>query len=164
MSKAHDRARAEYIKSHSRAERITAVWMFTAYFNGYALGQEKPLYRNRITRLYLLAKEWLMRKGYNMKQVDSFCDSVVAGLTSPILQCFHQELPDVFYILERVCNRYLDKFVLEDYYYMTKNKLWTACMGAILRAAFREAEHALIFLPRTTLSKKETVADAPHSS
>ena len=32
------------------------------------------------------------------------------------------------------------------------------------RAAFREAEHALINLPRTTISKKETVADATHSS
>jgi hypothetical protein len=34
----------------------------------------------------------------------------------------------------------------------------------VLRAAFRELEHALITLPRTTISKKETVADATHSS
>ena len=30
----------------------------------------------------------------------------------------------------------------------------------VLRAAFRELEHALITLPRTTISKKETVTES----
>jgi len=34
----------------------------------------------------------------------------------------------------------------------------------VLRAAFCEAEYALITLPRTTIPKKGTVADETHSS
>jgi hypothetical protein len=97
-----------------------------------------------------------------MQQVNAFCDSVQAGLTAPTLRVYARYAARVFYNLQLyVCAGKLTKASFLDAF----NELpQIENAGAILRAAFREAEHALITLPRTTISKKETVADATHSS
>jgi len=55
-------------------------------------------------------------------------------------------------------------FTTESAQYMNLKNAPKSDPQMVLRAAFRELEHALITLPRVTISKKETVADAPHSS
>jgi len=157
---AYDRARAEYIKSHSRAERVLAVWKITSYIAGYL---ETKAYPDMPQGRFLIAKEYVRDMQYDLQQVNAFCDSVRAGLTAPVLQRFARHADSAFYLLEL----YIKKACPED-------KVWYLAAfhglppienaGATLRAAFREAEHALITLPRTTISKKETVADATHSS
>ena len=156
---AYDRARAEYIKSHSRAERVLAVWEITNYIAAYL---EVKAYPDMPQGNFLIAKEYLRDRKYDIHQVDAYCESIRAGLTAPTLQRFARHAATAFYLLQR---------------YMAVSheaKAWMRAAlhglppienaGATLRAAFREAEHALITLPRTTISKKETVANATHSS
>ena len=157
----HDRARAEYIKSHSRAERVLAVWEITNYIAAYL---EVKAYPDMPQGNFLIAKEYLRDRKYDIPQVDAYCESIRARLTAPTLQRFARHAATAFYLLQR---------------YMAVSheaKVWMRAAlhelppiennnhGATLRRAFREAEHALITLPRTTISKKETVADATHSS
>ena len=152
---AYDRARAEYIKSHSRAERVLAVWKITSYIAGY-LGVKA--YPDIPQGPFLIAKEYVRDMQYDLQQVNAFCESVRAGLTAPVLQRFARHAASAFYLLEQYINR------------SPEARVWCLAAlnrlppienhGAILRAAFREAEHALITLPRTTISKKETVAES----
>lgn len=141
----YDRARAEYIKTHSRAERVLAVWKITSYIAGYL---ETKAYPDIPQGHFLIAKEYVRDMQYDLDQVNAFCDSVRAGLTAPTLQRFARQAAATFYLLER---------------YMKKSpeaRVWIRAAlhglppienhGATLRAAFREAEHALISLPRTT--------------
>ena len=58
----------------------------------------------------------------------------------------------------------VEKFMTESRKYMNNRNTPESNPQMVLRAAFRELEHALITLPRVTISKKETVADATHSS
>ena len=162
MSKeSYDRARAEYIKSHSRAERVLAVWEITNYIAAYL---EVKAYPDMPQGNFLIAKEYLRDRKYDISQVDAYCESIRAGLTAPTLHRFARHAATAFYLLQR---------------YMAVSheaKAWMRAAlhglpplenhnhGTILRAAFREAEHALITLPRTTIAQKETVADATHSS
>ena len=152
---AYDRARAEYIKTHSRAERVLAVWEITNYIAAYL---EVKAYPDMPQGNSLIAKEYLRDRKYDIHQVDAYCESIRAGLTAPTLQRFARHAATAFYILQR---------------YMAVSheaKAWMRAAlhglppienhGSTLRAAFREAEHALITLPRTTISKKETVAES----
>ena len=158
---AYDRARAEYIKSHNRKYRVLAVWEITNYIAAYL---EVKAYPDMPQGNFLIAKEYLRDRKYDIHQVDAYCESIRAGLTAPTLQRFARHAATAFYLLQR---------------YMAVSheaKAWMRASlhglpplenhnhGATLRAAFREAEHALITLPRTTISKKGTVADATHSS
>ena len=157
---AYDRARAEYIKSHSRAERVLAVWKITSYIAGYL---EVKAYPDIPQGHFLIAKEYVRDMQYDLQQVNAFCESVRAGLTAPVLQCFARHAASAFYHLEL----YIKKVRPEaGVWFLTSlhRLLPIEKHGATLRAAFREAEHALISLPRITISKKETVADTPHSS
>ena len=102
-----------------------------------------------------------------MGQLNALCDSIKSGLTSPMLQRFALYSSRIFYHLFRYVSKRIDSgdFDVEfcdESYCMPYAPKEHHC--ATLRAAFLEAEHALIFLPRTTLSKMETVADATHSS
>lgn len=156
---AYDRARAEYIKSHNRKDRVLAVWEITNYIAAYL---EVKAYPDMPQGNFLIAKEYLRDRKYDIHQVDAYCESIRAGLTAPTLQRFARHDATAFYLLQR---------------YMAVSheaKAWMRAAlhglppienhGSTLRAAFREAEHALITLPRTTISKKETVSDATHSS
>lgn len=141
MSRAeYDRQRAEYIKSHSRAERLRLAWLMAAY-----------VHRNRSTKPRVSYSKGfhgteLRNAGYDLPQVNAFCDSVHAGLTASTLQRFARYAATAFYLLQR-------------YMVMSPGvKVWMRSAlhglppienaGATLRAAFREAEHALIELPR----------------
>ena len=79
---AYDRARAEYIKSHSRAERLRLAWLMAAY-----------VHRNRSTYPRMSYSkgyhgEALEEEGYNLNQLNALCSSINAGLTAPTLQRF----------------------------------------------------------------------------
>jgi len=157
---AYDRARAEYIKSHNRKDRVLAVCLFTVYIDGYLTAKRN--YNWEPGNVFLAVRSLIKNEGYDMQQVNAFCDSVQAGLTAPTLRVYARYAARVFYNLQLyVCAGKLTKASFLDAF----NELpQIENAGAILRAAFREAEHALITLPRTTISKKETVADATHSS
>jgi len=157
---AYDRARAEYIKSHNRKDRVLAVCLFTVYIDGYLTAKRN--YNWEPGNVFLAVRSLIKNEGYDMQQVNAFCDSVQAGLTAPTLRVYARYAARVFYNLQLyVCAGKLTKASFLDAF----NELpQIESAGAILRAAFREAEHALITLPRTTISKKETVADATHSS
>lgn len=151
----YDRARSEYIKSHSRAERVLAAWKITSYIAGYL---ETKAYPDIPQGHFLIAKEYVRDMQYDLQQVNAFCESVRAGLTAPVLQRFARHAASTFYLLEQYINR------------SPEARVW--CLAALhrlppienagttLRAAFREAEHALISLPRITISKMETVAES----
>ena len=157
---AYDRARAEYIKSHNRKDRVLAVCLFTIYIDGYLAA--KSDYDREPGNVFLAVRSLIKNEGYDMQQVNAFCDSVQAGLTAPTLRVYARYAARVFYNLQLyVCAGKLTKASFLDAF----NELpQIENAGATLRRAFREAEHALITLPRTTISKKETVADATHSS
>lgn len=157
---AYDRARAEYMESHNRKDRVLAVCLFTVYIDGYLTAKRN--YNWEPGNVFLAVRSLIKNEGYDMQQVNAFCDSVHAGLTASTLQRFARYAAEVFYYLMLyVCAGKLTKASFLDAF---DELPAIENAGATLRAAFREAEHTLIFLPRTTLSKKETVADAPHSS
>ena len=157
---AYDRARAEYIKNHSRKDRVLAVCLFIMYIDGYMAA--KSDYDREPRNAYWAFRSLIRNEGYDMQQVNAFFDSVHAGLTAPTLHRFARYAARVFYYLQLyVCAGNLTKASFLDAFDELPP---IESAGATLRAAFREAEHALITLPRTTISKKETVADATHSS
>ena len=141
---AYDRQRAEYIKSHSRAERVLAVCLFTMYIDGYLIAKSGWEPGNA----FWAVRSLIQNEGYDMQQVNAFCDSVQAGLTAPTLHVYARYAARAFYYLQLyVCAGALtrDSFLgVFDELPQLENH------GATLRAAFREAEHALISLPRTT--------------
>ena len=156
----HDRARAEYIKTHSRAERLRLAWLMV----GYVHRKRSTYPRGSYSKGY--HGEALEKEGYNLNQLNALCSSINAGLTAPTLQRFSLYPRSVFiflfrYVIGLMSHKELNvKLIVEssEPYAPESNP------AMVLRAAFREAEHALITLPRTTISKKETVADATHSS
>ena len=157
---AYDRARAEYMESHNRKDRVLAVCLFTVYIDGYLTAKRN--YNWEPGNVFLAVRSLIKNEGYDMQQVNAFCDSVQAGLTAPTLRVYARYAARAFYYLQLyVCAGTLTKVSFLDAFDELPP---IENAGATLRAAFREAEHALIILPRTTLSKKETVADAPHSS
>lgn len=161
MSKeSYDRARAEYMESHNRKDRVLAVCLFTVYIDGYLTAKRN--YNWEPGNVFLAVRSLIKNEGYDMQQVNAFCDSVQAGLTAPTLRVYARYAARAFYYLQLyVCAGNLTKASFLD----TFDELPPIeSAGATLRAAFREAEHALITLPRTTIPKKETVADATYSS
>ena len=152
---AYDRARAEYMESHNRKDRVLAVWKITSYIAGYLETKACP---DMPQGRFLIAKEYVRDMQYDLQQVNAFCDSVRAGMTAPVLHRFARHSAAAFYLLQRYINM------------CSEARVWCRAAihglppienaGATLRAAFLEAEHALITLPRTTISKKETVAES----
>lgn len=151
MSKeSYDRVRAEYIKSHNRKDRVLAVCLFTIYIDGYLAA--KSDYDREPGNVFLAVRSLIRNEGYDMQQVNAFCDSVHAGLTASTLQRFARYAARVFYYLQLyVCAGKLTKASFLDAF----NELPPIeNAGTTLRAAFREAEHALITLPRVTLGRE----------
>ncbi len=145
MSRAeYDRQRAEYIKSHSRAERLRLAWLMAAY-----------VHRNRSTKPRVSYSKGfhgseLKNEGYDLDQVNALCASINAGLTAPTLQRFSLYPRHVFillfrYVTERISRHELNAKLIEESRepYAPKSN-----PQMVLRAAFRELEHALITLPR----------------
>ena len=158
MSKeSYDRARAEYIKSYSRERRLRLAWLLAEYVAGRN-GEDIDIANTGF---------WLRVEGVDMRQLNALCDSIKSGLTSPMLQRFALYASRIFYHLFRYVSKRIDSgdFDVEfcdESYCMPYAPKEHHC--AILRAAFREAAHALITLQRVTISKQETVADETHSS
>ena len=151
---AYDRARAAYMESHNRKDRVLAVCLFTMYIDGYLI--EKG--GRELGDAFWAVRSLIKNEGYDIQQVNAFCDSVHAGLTASTLHRFARYATRAFYYLMLyVCAGAITKASFLD----TFDELpQLENAGAILRAAFLEAEHALITLPRTTISKKETVAES----
>ena len=155
----HDRARAEYIKTHSREERLDRVWLLSGMIFFYKDGSIDG-------RFYRVYRAYMVLYGYKPTQVDAFCKSVKSGITCKTIHSYQRFCFDIFRSLYRYTAG-LDSMevAFEDLsMYMNHRYAPESNPQMVLRAAFREAEHALITLPRTTLSKKETVANATHSS
>ena len=158
MSKeSYDRARAEYIKSHSRAERLRRAFMMSCRISNY-IQMEDPI-------TFDFCGKYLIEIGYDLKQINALSESIKSGITCKTIHSHYWFLNSVLlcavlYETYRggVAFETIKKRNLEEIYIPESNP------QMVLRAAFRELEHALITLPRTTISKKETVADATHSS
>lgn len=156
---AYDRARAEYILDNNRAERLENVWILSGLIFFYKDGSIDG-------RFYRAYRGYIKGEGYNPEQVDAFCKSVKSGITCKTAHSYQRFCFDIFRTLSRYTAR-LDnrEEAVEDLNkYMNDSDAPKSNPQMVLRAAFRELEHALITLPRTTISKKETVADATHSS
>nr|DAW12882.1 MAG TPA: hypothetical protein [Caudoviricetes sp.] len=156
---AYDRARAEYIKSHSRAERLRRAWILAGVFASHLGGFASK-------KFYGVYFYNLMMYGYDIKQVDALSESMKCGLTCPTIRkhyifCFDTLRTIEFYEAGFYDREEAEKVIAK---YMNGSNAPESNPAMVLRAAFRELEHALITLPRTTLSKKETVANATHSS
>ena len=145
MSRAeYDRQRAEYIRDHNRKDRVLAVCLFTMYIDGYLA--VKSGYYMEPGNAFWAVRSLIQNEGYDMQQVNAFCDSVHAGLTASTLQRFARYAARVFYYLQLyVCAGKLTKASFLDAFDELPQ---IEKAGAPIRAAVREAEHALIELPR----------------
>ena len=152
---AYDRARAEYILDNNRAERLENVWILSGLIYFY---EEGCLDR----KFYRVYRGYIKGEGYDPDQVDAFCKSVKSGITCKTIHRHQRFCFDIFRTLSRYTARLDNKEeLLEDLKkYMNDRDAPESNPQMVLRAAFREAEHALITLPRTTISKKETVAES----
>ena len=156
---AYDRARAEYIKHHNRSARLQLAWRLAGriYVDGESIG----LWKAFCDAYYRFFASY----GYDIKQIGAFCESVNSGITGKTIHRYNRFCFDML----RVAADYarwedVERFMTESRRYMNNRNAPESNPQMVLRAAFRELEHALITLPRTTISKKETVADATHSS
>lgn len=154
---AYDRARAEYIKTYSRVERLQLAWRLAGriYYNGDDWGK---VFCNSYDRYF-------ESYGYDIRQIAAFCESVKCGITCKTTHRYNRFCFDMLRVIanyEKWKRREDFEAVIDQYF--NHRHAPESNPQMVLRAAFREAEHALITLPRTTISKKETVADANHSS
>ena len=111
---AYDRARAEYMESHNRKDRVLAVCLFTVYIDGYLTAKRN--YNWEPGNVFLAVRSLIKNEGYDMQQVNAFCDSVQAGLTAPTLRVYARYAARAFY--------YLQLYV---------------CAGALTKASFLDA-------------------------
>lgn len=152
---AYDRARAEYIKSHSRAERLRRAWILAGVFL-YHMG---GFMSKRFYGVYFYN---LAMYGYDIKQVGALSESVKCGLTCPTIRkhrifCFDTLRTIEFYEAGFYDREEAEKVIAK---YMNDSDAPESNPAMVLRAGFRELEHALITLPRTTVAKNETVAES----
>ena len=162
MSKeSYDHARAEYIEEYDRAERLENVWVIAGTIFFYEEGRTNG-------RFYSAYSGYMLDLGYDIKQVESFCKSVKSGITCKTIHKYPRFCFDIFRTIARYKVGFdsIEEASNDIKKYMNDSEIDTPQSNPqmVLRAAFREAEHALITLPRTTISKKGTVADATHSS
>ena len=151
----HDRA--EYIKTHSRVERLQLAWRLAGriYFQGE---DYEEMFCNAYDRYFV-------SYGYDIKQIGAFCESVNSGITCKTTHHYNRFCLNMLRVIANYSKWNSKKdFEIESAQYMKLKNAPKSNPQMVLRAAFLEAEHALITLPRTTISKKETVADATHSS
>lgn len=158
MNKEQDRARAEYIKTHSREERLQLASRLAGriYFDEKSIGYEQAF-----CKAY---DRYFASYGYDTKQINAFCKSVNSGITCKTTHRYNRFCLHML----RVAADYarwgdVKKFREESRQYMNNSNAPESNPQIVLRAAFRELEHALISLPRTTIHKKGTV-DETHSS
>ena len=154
----YDRARAEYIKHHGRSARLQLAWRLAGriYFDG------ECGYGRAFCKAY---DRYFASYGYDTKQIDAFCKSVKSGITGKTIHRYNRFCLDILRVAADYA-RWERPEDLEAASEMYKNHRDAPESNPqmVLRAAFRELEHALITLPRTTIPKKETVADATPSS
>ena len=96
---AYDRARAEYIKSHSRERRLRLAWLLTEYVAGRN-GEDIDIANTGFC---------LRVEGVDMGQLNALCDSIKSGLTSPMLQRFALYSSRIFYHLFRYVSKRIDR-------------------------------------------------------
>ena len=152
---AYDRARAEYIKSLNRAERLRRAWVLAGVFSYHMGGfMSKKFYGVYFHNLAMY--------GYDIKQVNALSESIKCGLTCPTIRKYYRFCFDLLRTIEFYEARFYDREEAEKVIvkYMNDRNTPESNPVMVLRAAFRELEHALITLPRTTISKKETVAES----
>ncbi|ETK10745.1 hypothetical protein T231_03345 [Tannerella sp. oral taxon BU063 isolate Cell 6/7/9] len=155
----HDRARAEYIKHHGWSARLQLAWRLAGriYFDDKYIG-----YAQAFCKAY---DRYFASYGYDTKQIDAFCESVKSGITCKTTQRYSRFCLDMLRVTADYARwENVERFREESRRYMNNSNAPECNPQMVLRAAFRELEHALITLPRTTISKMETVADATHSS
>ena len=145
-----------------RMESIMFGWLAATYIAGYIENRQPfiPLHWS-----FNYSRSELQRAGVYIPYLKAFCESVIDGTISCSLQRHARQAADAFYALLSYASkeRRLDKkgfLKAIDELNLSKS---TSNPAALLRLAFREAVQALSYTP-PTLSKKETVADAPHSS
>ena len=151
----YDRARAEYIKSLNRAERLRRAWVLAGVFSYHMGGfMSKKFYGVYFHNLAMY--------GYDIKQVNALSESIKCGLTCPTIRKYYRFCFDLLRTIEFYEARFYDREEAEKVIvkYMNDRNTPESNPVMVLRAAFRELEHALITLPRTTISKKETVAES----
>lgn len=144
MSKAYDRARAEYIKNHSREERLELAYILAGRVSQYINGRTFFSFR--------YFGDSLERYGYDIKQIDALSESIKKGLTCTVIHKYNEF---VYNTLETIAMLMQNKNTFSKAYNEAKEQHFEE-RGApksnpamVLRAAFRELEHALIFLPHT---------------
>ena len=71
---AYDRARAEYIKTHTREERIRLAWIMTAYVAGYIESIDRPDLSESWDFAYSMRT--LKEEGVDIRQAEAFCESI----------------------------------------------------------------------------------------
>lgn len=144
MSKAYDSARAEYIEHHNRSARLQLAWRLAAriYFDEKSIG-----YGQAFCKAY---DRYFASYGYDTKQIDAFCKSVNSGITCKTTHRYNRFCLDML----RVAADYarwedVKKIMAESRRYMNSRNAPESNPQMVLRAAFRELEHALIFFPHT---------------
>jgi hypothetical protein len=140
----YDRERAEYIERYDKAERLENVWVIAGVIFYYKDGDID-------SRFYRVYSGYMSEFGYNLEQVEAFCKSVKSGITCKTAYKYQRFCFDVFRTIARYKARFDSTEEAEEDLakYMNDNDAPASNPVMILRAAFRELEHALISLPRT---------------
>lgn len=147
----YDRARAEYIKHHGRSERLQLAWRLAGriYFDERHIG-----YGQAFCKAY---DRYFASYGYDTKQIGAFCKSVNSGITCKTTHRYNRFCLDLL----RVAADYARWERPEDLeavseMYMNHRGAPKSNPRMVLRAAFRELEHALIELPRVKSVTNQT--------
>ena len=143
---AYDRARAEYIKNVIREARMERVGFIAKLAHYYICGDWDIDSDDAFTPFF-------EAHGYDLEQMKAFFQSVKNGMTGKLILRHHEFCSDMFHLLAEYIG-HKDKGYLEHFRDIYKGNYDApkSNPGMVLRAAFRELEHALIFLPRKTTS------------
>ena len=149
---AYDRARAEYIKTHSRAERLRRAWILVGVFLYHMGGFMSK-------KLYGVYFHDLAMRGYDIKQVDALSESIKCGLTCPTIRKYYRFCFDLLRTIELYEAGFYDREEAEKNIakYMNDSDTPKSNPAMVLRAAFRELEHALITLPQVTIGREAAI-------
>lgn len=91
--KAYDRARAEYIKSHSRERRVRLAWIMTAYVAGYIESIDRPDLSESWDFAYSMRT--LKEEGVDIRQAEAFCESIRVHFSTSLRNPFLSSSPSL---------------------------------------------------------------------